>query len=72
MRFFCNILGKNKREMRIVTHDMETQFLPLRSGNDESVRKWFKHFANRKMMQDAQIDLSKNVRAEQNRIRRSK
>ena len=72
MRFFCNILGKNKREMRIVTHDMETQFLPLRSGNDESVRKWFKHFSNIKMMQDAQIDLSKNVKAEQNRIRRSK
>lgn len=72
MRFFCNILGKNKREMRIVTHDMETQFLPLRFGNDESVRKWFKHPANRKMMQDAQIDLSKNVKAEQNRIRRSK
>ncbi len=72
MRFFCNILGKNKREMRIVTHDMETQFLPLRSGNDESVRKWFWHPANRKLIQDAQIDLSKNVKAEQNRIRRSK
>ena len=50
MRFFCNILGKNKREMRIVTHDMETQFLPLRSGNDESVRKWFWHPANGKLM----------------------
>lgn len=72
MRFFCNILGKNKREMRIVTHDMETQFLPLLSGNDESVRKWFKYPANIKLMQDAQINLSKNVKAEQNRIRRSK
>ena len=53
--------------------NVKIEFSPLTSsGDDSSVNKWFKHPANRMMMQNAQLNLSKNVKAEQNKIRRSK
>ena len=54
-------------------NNVEIKFLPLSSsGDDRSVDDWFRHPTNQKRMADAKADLNRRVRAEQNKLRKSK